>query len=105
MHLFYCDPGKSYQKAEIENNHTFIRRILPKGISFDQLTQKDVNLMMNHINSVPREELNGNTPYELACLLIGKDIIEQIAKPIPRNEVILKPELLKNCKTKAEERN
>lgn len=105
VHLFYCDPGKSYQKAKIENNHTFIRRILPKGISFDQLTQKDVNLMMNHINSVPREELNGNTPYELACLLIRKDIIEQIAKPIPRNEVILKPELLKNYKTKAEERN
>lgn len=95
IHLFYCDPGKSYQKAEIENNHTFIRRILPKGTSFDDLTQEDINLMMNHINSVPREELNGNTPYELACLLIGRDIVDQFSKPIPRNEVILKPELLK----------
>lgn len=95
MNLFYCDPAKSYQKAEIENNHTFIRRILPKGTSFDNLTQEDVNLVMDHINSTPREELNGHTPYELACLLIGSDIINRFSKPIERNEVILKSSLLK----------
>ena len=95
MHLFYCDPGKSYQKPEIENNHTFIRRILPKGTSFDDLTQDDIDLMMNHINSTPREELNGHTPYELACIMIGKDIIDNFSKLIERNKVILKPELLK----------
>lgn len=100
MHLFYCDPGKSYQKAEIENNHTFIRRILPKGSSFDDLTQDDIDLMMNHINSTPREELNGNTPYELACLLIGEDIIHQFSKQIEKNDVILKPELLNKNKRK-----
>lgn len=98
VHLFYCDPGKSYQKPEIENNHIFIRRILPKGSSFDNLIQDDIDLMMNHINSVPRDELNGHTPYELACILIGKEILEKIAKPIPRNEVILKPYLLKKKK-------
>lgn len=87
-------PGKSYQKAEIENNHTFIRRILPKGTSFDNLTQSDVDLMMNHINSVPREELNGHTPFEMASLLIGNDILNKISRPIPKNEVILKPKLL-----------
>ncbi len=95
MHLFYCDPGKSYQKAEIENNHTFIRRILPKETSFDDLTQEDIDLMMNHINSTPREELNGHTPYELACILIGENIINHFSKPIDRNKVILKPSLLK----------
>jgi IS30 family transposase len=95
MHLFYCDPGKSYQKAEIENNHTFIRRILPKETSFDSLTQKDIDLMMDHINSTPREELNGHTPYELACVLIGENIISSFSNPIDRNKVILKPSLLK----------
>lgn len=94
VHVFYCDPGKSYQKAEIENNHTFIRRILPKGTSFDNLTDEDVFLMMSHINSVPRQELNRHTPYELACILIGQDIINNFCKEIPRNEVILKPNLL-----------
>lgn len=94
MNLFYCDAGKSYQKPEIENNHTLIRRILPKGSSFDNLTQEDIDLIMNHINSTPREELNGNTPFELASILVGVDIIYQVSKPIPRNDVILKPELL-----------
>ena len=95
MHLFYCDPGKSYQKPEIENNHTFIRRILPKGTSFDDLTQDDIDLMMNHINSTPRKELNGHTPYELACFIIGENIINKFSKPIERDKVILKFELLK----------
>ena len=44
-----------YQKAEIEVGHEFIRRILPKGRSFDELTQADVELMMNHINSYRRK--------------------------------------------------
>ena len=95
MHLFYCDPGKSYQKPEIEHNHTFIRRILPKGTSFDDLTQDDINLMMNHINSVPREELGGKTPYELACETFGTEIVSHFSKEIERNKVILKPSLLK----------
>lgn len=98
IHLFYCDPGKSYQKPEIENNHIFVRRILPKGTSFDDLTQEDVILVMSHINSTPRKELNGHTPYELACITIGKDIINQFCHPIPRDKVILKPELLKKKK-------
>lgn len=28
----------------------------------------DVNLIVNHINSTPRESLNGQTPYLACCL-------------------------------------
>lgn len=94
-HLFYCDPGKSYQKPKVENNHEFIRRVLPKGTSFDNLTDEDVILLMSHINAVPREELNGNTPYDLACLLIGENIISNFCFKVEPNDVILKPSLLK----------
>lgn len=52
--VFYCDPSSPYQKGAVENNHEFIRRILPKGTSFDTLTQEDINLMMHHINSYSR---------------------------------------------------
>lgn len=34
---FYCDPSAPYQKGTAKNNHEFIRRILPKGFSFDKL--------------------------------------------------------------------
>lgn len=58
--IVYCDPSSPFQKGNVEKNHGFIRRILPKGRSFDDLTQADILLMMNHINSYSREKLNDN---------------------------------------------
>ena len=49
--VFYCDAGSPYQKGAIEVNHELIRRVLPQGTSFGNLTQDDISLMMNHINS------------------------------------------------------
>jgi len=43
--VFYCDPQASYQKGAAENNHTLIRRIIPKGKSLDSFTQKDITLI------------------------------------------------------------
>ena len=50
--LFYCDPSAPQQKGAAENNHELIRRTLPKGTSFNNLTQDKVELMMNHINRI-----------------------------------------------------
>lgn len=55
--IFYCDPQMAGQKGSIEVPHEFIRRILPKGTSFSDLQQFDVDLMMNHINSYTRKKL------------------------------------------------
>jgi len=52
--VYYCNPSSPFQKPTVENNHEFIRRVLPKGSSFDDLTQADINLMMEHINSYTR---------------------------------------------------
>ncbi|QPO25723.1 IS30 family transposase [Streptococcus suis] len=56
--LFFCDPNRSDQKGRIEKNHTLIRDILPKGSSFDNLTQEDINLVCSHVNSVRRASFN-----------------------------------------------
>ena len=94
--LFYCDPHKLWQKARIEKNHEFIRYILPKGKSFDKLNQQDITLMANHINSIARASLNERTPFELATLLLNNDFLKALElHPIPHDEVLLKPELLK----------
>ena len=37
--VFYCDPMSFWQKGRLEKNHEFIRYILPKGTSFDSLTE------------------------------------------------------------------
>lgn len=96
MHLFYCDASSPYQKGAIENNHEFIRRVLPKGTSFDGLIQKDIDLMMNHINSYARASLGDRTPYGMFSLLYGSGVLKALgADLIPPNEVILLPSLLK----------
>ena len=53
--IYYCDPMRSGQKGGIEQAHTMLRNVLPKGTDFSYLTQWDVSLIVNHMNSTPRE--------------------------------------------------
>jgi IS30 family transposase len=95
--IFYCDPNASFQKPSVELNHEFIRRILPKGTSFDNLVQDDINLMMSHINSYSREKLNDKSPFETFGFLYGYSVLEKLGqRKIAANDIILKPSLLKN---------
>lgn len=94
-HVFYCDPQQTNQKSRCERNHEYIRYILPKGSSFDGLTQDDITLMMNHINSMPRGKLNAKAPVQVFVSLYGKEIATKLGlKYIPLEELCLKPELL-----------
>lgn len=96
VNLFYCDPNCSWQKGSIEKNHEYIRYVLPKGTSFAGLSQEDCNLLASHINSVPRVSLNNNTPYDLAVLFIGTDIIDKFnIQKIPYDKVNLSHKLFK----------
>ena len=98
--IFYCDPMASYQKPQVERNHEFIRTILPKGTSFDDLSQTDIDLMMSHINSYGRPALGDKSPFEMFAFLYGERLLEKLLRLtcqriIPANEIILKPGLLK----------
>ncbi len=73
--VFYCDPSSPYQKGSAEVNHEMIRRFIPKGTSFDRLTQQDVSSMMDHINSYRRSNLGGKSPYEMMRFLYGPEIL------------------------------
>ena len=96
--VFYCDPQASFQKPKVELNHEFIRRILPKGSSFDHLVQEDINLMMSHINSYSREKLNDRAPFDIFAAIHGGGVIEKLGyRRIPANEIVLKPSLLKRA--------
>ncbi len=94
--IFFCDPNRSDQKGACENNHRLIRYVLPKGTSFLPLSQTDINLMMNHINSYPRKELYGKTPYQAARLLLPEDVFDLLGlDEVPYEDLCLKPVLLK----------
>lgn len=92
--VFYCKPYSSWQKGTIEKNHEFIRKIFPKGTSFDNFTDKQIQKLEDTINNIPRDSLNGKTPYELTlkkypklidllkCSYISPDDIDLRAKAI-----------------------
>ena len=62
--VFYCHPYSSFEKASLEHNHEYIRRVLPKGTTLNNLTNNQVQKLETIINNIPREKLNGKTPYE-----------------------------------------
>lgn len=94
--LYYCEARHSEQKGELEKNHEYIRYVLPKGTSFDTLTQEKVDLMINHINNTTRPKLHRSTPMKQALEMFGKNTVEKLGLHlIDKDEICLKPELLK----------
>ncbi len=95
--LFFCEPNRSDQKGRIEKNHTLIRDILPKGTSFDNLTQEDINLVCSHVNSVKRAALNGKSAYELFAFTYGEEIPKLLGiSKIPAEDVCQSSTLLQH---------
>ena len=93
--MFYCDPQASWQKAELEKNHEYIRYVLPKGVSIKPYNQEDFTLLANHINSVRRKGLKNRSPYEMVS---GKDMEKLLdllgMSPIPADDINLTKKLL-----------
>ena len=94
--IYYCDPYRSNQKGALEKNHEYIRCVLPKGTSLIGITQDQITLLMNHINSEKRDSLNGHSPYELSQMLLDNKLHQCLnLRQIDPDDVNLKPALLK----------
>lgn len=78
INIFYCNPYSSWEKGGIERNHEFIRYIIPKGITFDQLTNKNIVDMMNNINNVKRKSMEFKTPYEIFKNIYGEKCTKKL---------------------------
>ena len=95
INIFYTEPYSSWQKGGIERNHEFIRYIIPKGISFDDLNKKNVTDMMNNINNVQRKSLDYQTPYTIFLQQYGEETSNKFhLKLIPKDEIDLSYKLL-----------
>lgn len=95
--LFYCDPQRSGQKGSCEKNHVELRKILPKGSSFEALTAFDVASVCTHVNNYPRKSLGGKTPFSQAAKLLPKGLLDELGiARLRADEVTLKPSLLPN---------
>jgi IS30 family transposase len=95
LRIFYCDPMQSSQKPHVENNHNYVRDIIPNGKPMGCLTQEDIDLMFSHINSVPRRSMKGRTPFEAFSFFFGAEVAELLnIREIMRDDVVLRPSLI-----------
>jgi transposase, IS30 family len=93
-HVYFCDPQASNQKEQIEENHTLLRYIFPKGTCFDHLTDQQLSLSLSHINSFNRKVIDAS-PISIFQSQFGLDILNKLkVRAISPDKVILKPYLL-----------
>ena len=88
---FYTNHYKANDKPHCERNHEFIRYIIPKSTSLDNLTQDKVNLMFSHINFYVRKFNKNKTPYDIVVKRFTKSFVNvtSISK-VKANDVCLK---------------
>jgi IS30 family transposase len=92
--LYYCDPYSSWQKPHVELAHTLIRRVLPKGTSFESISHRQVSTLCSHINSYPRASLGTSSIEKMGDRLPESLLWEIGVSVIPVKEVYLRPGLL-----------
>jgi len=63
--VYFADPYCAYQRGTNENTNGLIRRYLPKGTSFKDLTQHKLDFIVEQINNRPRKCLGYRKPNEL----------------------------------------
>jgi len=62
---YFAHPYHSWERGLNENMNGLIRQYLPKGSSFDNLTDEDVKVIMDKLNNRPRKCLNYKTPNQV----------------------------------------
>ncbi len=68
---FFCKPYHSWEKGSVEQVNGLIRRYLPKGTNFNNVTTTEINRIEKRLNNRPRKCLNYQTPYEMFRLASG----------------------------------
>lgn len=65
MKTFFADPYSSWQRGTNEYHNGLLRRYLPKGTSFTNLSQEELDDIIEEINNRPRKVLRYKTPKEI----------------------------------------
>ena len=66
--VYFADPYSAYQRGSNEQVNGLLRRYLPKGTSFKDLTQQRLDQIVEEINNRPRKCLGFRTPNEVFLL-------------------------------------
>ena len=62
---YFAHPYHSWERGLNENTNGLIRQYIPKGVSMDDLTQLEVDSIMESLNNRPRKCLGFRTPNQI----------------------------------------
>ncbi len=62
MKVYFCDPGRPWQRGTNENTNGLLRQYLPKRTSLDAFSQKQLDNIAKQLNLRPRKTLGFKTP-------------------------------------------
>ena len=65
---YFCNPYHSWEKGSIENRNKILRQFLPKGTNFDLISEEEIAIIQNKINSRPMKTLNWSSPADVFSL-------------------------------------
>ncbi len=63
--VYYAHPYSSFERGTNENWNGLVRRFIPKGSSFDKLTDMNIRRIQHYINTLPRKRFGYRTPLDL----------------------------------------
>jgi IS30 family transposase len=73
LEVFFANAYHSWERGTNENTNGLLRFYFPKDLSFEDITQEDVDKAVNLLNNRPRKRLQYRTPREVfrGCLCCG----------------------------------
>ena len=90
--IFFCDPGESNQKPNVENYNAQLRPIFPKHAILNEYSQQELYLAASNLNSRCLNSIDNRTPADLFIEIFGIELMSLLhLKKIPAKEVKLKP--------------
>ena len=63
--IYFAHPYASWERAINENTNGLIRQYFPKGTDFNDVTEEEIEFVMNRLNNRPRVTRGGRSPNEL----------------------------------------
>ena len=72
LEIYFCDPGKPWQRGSNENTNGLLRQYFPKSIDVADYTQSDLDTVAAEMNYRPRKTLDWDSPAEALDKLLSQ---------------------------------
>ena len=79
LKVYFAKPYHSWERGTNENRNGIVRRVLPKGRSFDDIAEEEMRRIDRLLNDRPLKCLNWRTPREAFADLVRRHLLKAAA--------------------------